>query len=748
MVRFIFLLALIAGVMPTRALIGQSEGGVDVPPLAIERMGGEVKLDGMPDEAAWANLEPLPMTMFQPVFRGEMTEATDIRIGYDDRYLYVGGRLYDSDPSGIRGNTLYRDKFSGDDQLVIVIDSYNDYETAVTFGTNPTGARADRTIFNDAQFTGSGRPMNSDWNAHWDVETVVNDQGWFAEFRIPFSTLGFQSHDDQVTMGLIVYRSIQRKSERQTFPAISPEWGFFAFAKPSRSRRVTLAGVQPSKPVYVTPYLLAGGNQTPVLRGWPEYIREVWQTESEYTKEIGVDLKYSPTSSMALDLTVNTDFAQVEADDQQINLTRFPLFFPEKRQFFQERSSTFAFSTGGFTDRLFFSRRIGLSGGDLVRIYGGARIVGRAGGLDYGVLNMQTGSNGTRSGENMGVVRLRQQVLNPFSSVGGMVTTRYGSSGEDNVAYGLDALVRPFGDEYVLVQWAQTFDERIEGGRAIDAGLIRAQWERRRDEGLSYTAAYRRVGPDYRPGLGFQSRLDFSQYAGSLSHGWFPGAQSPFRSLRLFGTTSQYYRNADNTAESRSYRPQFMLEWKSGAFLTIGETSSFESIRNAFPIADITIEEGEYWFHEANVSLRLPRGNLFRGDFRGSVGSFYDGTRRSAAFNPTWNVSRHLELGGGYEVNWLDFPDRGESTITQLGRLRLQFALDTKLSLSTFAQYNSLDDQTSINARFRYNFSEGTDLWIVYNEGYNHTRDNDLGPRRPLSAGRTLMVKYSHTFTW
>jgi hypothetical protein len=498
----------------------------------------------------------------------------------------------------------------------------------------------------------------------------------------------------------------------------------------------------------VTPYLLGGGDQTPVLRGFPELIRDEWHTENDYTSEIGVDLKYSPTSNLAIDLTVNTDFAQVEADNQQINLTRFPLFFPEKRQFFQERASTFEFGTGGFTDRLFFSRRIGLDEGDLVRIYGGGRVVGRAGGLDYGVLNMQTGPGGGRSGENMGVVRLNQQVFNPFSSIGGMVTTRYGSNGEDNIAYGLDALVRPFGDEYVLLQWAQTFDEAIEEGSAIDAGLIRAEWERRRDEGFSYSANYRRVGPDYQPGLGFQLRRDFSQYGGNLSYGWFPGAQSAFRSVRLFGTTGHYYRNPDNTAESRSYRPQLMLEWKSGAFLTIGEESSFESIRDEFPIADITIEEGEYWFHEANVSLRLPRGNLFRGEIKGSAGSFYDGTRRSAAFNPTWNVSRHLELGGGYEVNWLDFSDRGESTVTHLARLKLQVALNTKLSLNTFAQYNSLDDQTSINARFRYNFREGTDLWIVYNEGYNHTRDKGLDPRRPLSAGRTLLVKYTHTFTW
>ncbi len=716
-------------------------------PIQVARLTSEIDLDGVIDEPAWDAIEPLSMFMWAPQHGGEMSEPTEVRIAYDDRYLYMSGRMYDSEPEGIRSNTLYRDQFSGDDLLSIMIDSYNDYETAVWFVTNPAGARSDRTMSNDAEFAGGGFPMNADWNAHWDVATTRNEEGWFAEFRIPFSTLGFQTQDDQVTMGIIVYRFIARRNERHLYPVIAEEWGGFGFGKPSQAQRITLDNVRPSKPIYVTPYLLGGVTQTPILQEPPAVSAAGWGTEDDQTTEPGLDLKYSPSSNLAVDLTVNTDFAQVEADDQQINLTRFSLFFPEKRQFFQERASTFAFNTGGFTDRLFFSRRIGLNSGEIVRIYGGARLVGRAGGLDFGFLNMQTAPQGGRAGENAGVLRLNQQVFNPYSSVGGMLTTRIGSDGESNVAYGLDADVRLFGDEYFSVQWAQTFDEAVEEGSALDAGLIRARWERRREQGLSYNGEFRRVGPDYRPRLGFQLRDDFTSFGGRLGYTWLMNSGSTLRNVSLGANTEQLFRNEDDTPESRGYRSDLRLEFRSGASLGFGSNSSFESIRSGFEIADLSIEPGEYWFHEATVNVMMPRNGLFRGMIGGSAGSFYDGRRVGASIAPTWNVSPNLEVGAGYEVNRFEFSDRSVEATTHLGRLRLDFALDTHLSLSTFAQYNSLADLTTVNARLRYHFREGTDLWIVYNEGYNLSRENGFDPRLPLSAGRTLMIKYSHTFT-
>jgi hypothetical protein len=716
-------------------------------PMAIGRMTGPINLDGTIDEAAWANVAPLPVAMHAPVFLGPITERTEIRIVYDDEYLYAAGRFYDSDPSGVRTNTFYRDSSSGDDLFALVIDSYNDYETAVWFITNPAGARNDRTVSSDAVFSGGGMPMNTDWNAHWDVVTSQDEAGWYAEMRIPFSSLGFQVVNDEVVMGVIAYRLISRKNERHTFPPIDPKWGGLAFAKPSQAQRIVLSGVRQDAPVYVTPYALGGVQRTPALDE-PTVGPAAWRTASDASREAGVDLRYSPVSNLSLDLTANTDFAQVEADDQQINLTRFPLFFPEKRQFFQERSSTFQFATGGFSDRLFHSRRIGLDGGEIVRIWGGGRAVGQIGGLDFGFLNMQTAEHAGRPAENMGVLRVQQQVLNPYSSVGAMLTTRLGSNGEDNLAWGLDTRLRPVGDEYITVKWAQTFDEAVDEASALEAALLQARWERVTEQGISYWGEFRRVGADYLPRLGFQSRRDYRYWGGSLQYIRFNAVESPLRTTGIEISSNSYIRAADSEADSRSIESRLRLELKSGSEFWITGRATYESVLVPFTVAGANVLAGDYWFYGAEARLQLDRNNPFRGNLNVTAGSFYDGTRIGAELTPTWNLSRHFELSGGYEINRLRFDDRDEAATAHLARLKVRVALDTRLSFDTFAQYSNVADLGTFNARFRYNFREGTDLWVVWNEGVNTERDIAGQPRLPVSAGRSLMIKYTHTFAW
>ncbi len=718
-------------------------------PMTIPRISGPIRLDGIVDEAAWEAVEPVPMIVFAPTYHGPFTEPSEVRIVHDDRFLYVSGRLFDSDPEGIRANTLYRDRYSGDDALAVIVDSYNDYETAVMFLTNPAGTRVDRTVYNDAQITvGGGLPMNSDWNSYWDVATSRTDEGWFAEFRIPFSTLGFQVLDEEVTMGLIIYRMIARKDERHLFPDIDPGWGGVAFVKPSQAQRIVLRNVRQQTPVYTMPYVLAGVRRTPKLADGHRGPHSVWDAEQDATREVGLDIKYSPTSRLALNLTANTDFAQVEADSAQINIERFPLFTPEKRQFFQERSATFDFNTGGPFNRLFHSRQIGLHEGEIVKIYGGVRAVGRIGGTDYGLLNMQTGAHGSLSSENMGVLRLRQQVLNPYSTVGAMVTSRLGSHGRDNVAYGLDASVRVVGDEYALLQWAQSFDEATTDATGFETGLMRARWERRRDEGFTYSADAVRVGSDYRPGLGFQRRTGFTLGGLEFAYGEYMDASAMFRRQGVRLTARQFTRNSDGTPESREIYPKAEVQFKGGARLDVGVRSQFESVRDPFPIADVQVAAGEYWFHEVAANFTLSRSDDLRGRFTTSAGTFYDGSRIGASAGPVWNVSRHLELGMAYSINRIEFPERGLATTTHLAQLKVELALDTHLSLSTYTQYNGVDDLTSINTRMRYHFSEGTDLWLVYNEGLHTERDQNMIPRTPLSSGRAFSVKFSKALSW
>ncbi|MGQ0639385.1 MAG: DUF5916 domain-containing protein [Gemmatimonadaceae bacterium] len=673
LIGFLFLAAPAPGAAQNSMSLGATIDSVDVAraiPMPIARLTGQIRLDGIVNEPAWEVAQTLPMFMFSPSFLAPLSERTEVRIAHDDRYLYVAGKLYDSDVSQIRTNTFYRDAYSGDDLLAIVVDSYNDYETAVWFVTNPASARSDRSVSNDAVFSGGVNAMNSDWNSHWDVATSQNEHGWYAEFRIPFSTLGFQVKGDEVAMGVIVYRFIARKNERHTFPAIDPKWGGLAFAKPSQAQRVVLRQVRQSKPVYVTPYVLGGARRTPQLNE-PAGAAAFWSTTAREWSDVGGDLRYSPTSNLALDLTMNTDFAQVEADDQQINLTRFPLFFPEKRQFFQERASTFQFTTGGSSDRLFHSRRIGLAEGEIVPIYGGVRAVGRVGGMDYGLLSMQTTAHGERSSENMSVARLNQQILNPYSSIGAMFTSRYGSAGEDNLAYGVDAVLRPLGDEWLTLRWAQTFDEAVVERSAASAGLLQARWERVRDDGFTYSGEFNRVGEDYIPRLGFQSRTGVRYFGGHAQYKRFQSASSPLRSAGVQANSGHFIRSLDGTADSRWIEGQLNIELKNGRQLQVAGRSSYEGVLEDFTVAGASVSAGEYWFHDAHVRLELARSANLRGDYSVTAGSFYDGTRIGAAFSPAWNPSRYVELGGGYELNRLTFDERNERVTAHLARLKL-----------------------------------------------------------------------------
>ncbi len=710
-------------------------------PMPLPRLTGPIVLDGRPDEPAWSAVPPLPMTMYAPHFGEALTERTEIRVAYDDASLYVGARLFDSDPRGVRTNTLYRDQYSGDDVLAIILDTYDDYETGAWFAINPSGARTDRALSNDAEFS-SGMPMNTDWNTFWDAATTHTAEGWFAEMRIPFSSLGFRDVGGSVVMGMIAYRFIARKNERHIFPAIPPNWDM-GFAKVSQAQRIMLENVFGRRPVYVAPYGLGGVTRVAELNG----VGTAYEFDDALTREVGLDLRYSPTSNLSVDLTANTDFAQVEVDDQQVNLTRFSLFFPEKRQFFQERSAIFEFNTGGLS-RLFHSRRIGLIEDEPVRLLGGARFVGRVGKTDLGFLAMQTARADTLAAENFGVLRLKRQVLNPYSTIGTMVTTRVATDGAYNVATGVDAVLRLLGDEYVTAKWVQTF-ENGGGGLDLDAMHVLARWERRTRLGFAYAVDFGRSGAAYNPGVGFQLRSDFTSVANELRYQWFPKPGSPARTVAVRNSAELFLRNADGTVESARIDPRVEVELTGGAELGLALENSYESVRDSFELSGGTpVPPGDYTFRQVTLRYMASRSAKIRPSVEAAVGGFYDGRRVAVAVAPVWNPSRHLELGADYRFNAIRFPDRDESLDVHLARLRVQLSLDVHLSLATFVQYNSAADEASVNARLRYNIREGRDLWIVYTEAMNTDRPDVAGPDLPFTQSRALMVKYTHTLVW
>ncbi len=711
--------------------------------LVLQRANGPVTLDGLSNEDAWKGINPLPLVMQIPNPGNPPSEKTVVLIAFDDDYLYLAGRLYDKDPSKILATSKQRDYLQGNtDWFGLILDTFNDKENGMAFFTTPTGLRLDALLFNDAE---GMLPLNISWNTFWDVAVVQNDQGWFVEMRIPLSSLRFQPRDGRVTMGLITWRYIARKFEFDMFPFIDFKYGFWSAWKVSRAHEIVLEGVRSRRPLYVTPYGLAGYGQANDLNE----AETAYLYTDEPKFEAGLDVKYGLSSYLTLDLTANTDFAQVEADDQQVNLTRFSLFFPEKRLFFQERFSTFDFSFGE-TNRLFYSRRIGLYEGEAVRIYGGARLVGRVGDWDIGFLDLQTApleGDETLPSENFGVFRVRRRVFNPNSYIGSMITSRIGMDGSYNVAYGLDGIFRLSEDDYLLVNWAQTFENGKENNPvSLDPARIRVSWERRTLKGLGFNLSYSRAGSEYNPGIGFELREDFFQLGNRIWLGWLPGEKSSLLNHQLFVDGFIFTRNEDNSIESAEIGPGWAFSTKSGYGGEFAVKMYRESLLESFDFTDdVDVPPGEYTFFGFKGMFNTPMGKAFSANLNIDAGSFYDGWRATVGVQPVWGISPEFSLTGMYQFNRAVFPDRNQELTAHIVRARLLATLTTKFSVSTFVQYNSAIDSVIANLRIRYNPREGVDLYVVYNEDFNTNRFREI-PNLPYYNSRTILVKYSYTF--
>lgn len=731
--------------VPIRAIIGQ-QGKVhesyNSSPLVIARINGPITLDGQSDEPAWKGIEPLQMKQRTPHFGEEPTDKTIVLIGYDDDCLYVACRMYDSEPEKIQTVSMQRDVWTySADSFFINIDSFNDNDNSKLFMVTPTGTRTDVEFLHDAE----GAPVrntNTSWNTVWDVVTVRNDEGWFAEMRIPFSSLKFQVVDGKVVMGITAARWIARRFETSIYPLIPEELGTWGMVRPSQTHDVIFEGISSRKPLYITPYALGGlGQRNDLNESATEYSRT-----SKLEGDAGLDIKYGVTNNLTLDITLNTDFAQVEADNQQINLTRYSLFFPEKRLFFQERSGNFEFGFEG-SNSLFYSRRIGIHDGNQVRIYGGARLVGRAGAWDIGLLSMQTEKTKELPSENFSVFRLRRQVLNPYSYVGGILTSRIGVNGDWNAAYGLDGIIRIFGDDYLSLKWAQTFDEsKNSKAFSLDPARVFVDWERRKIEGLHYKLNYSRAGEDYLPGLGYENRNDFTRFGDSIRYGWITDKESKLLNHSVYLDGFAYLRNGDSLIESAKIEPGWRFETKGGSGGNFSLKQHLEDVEEEFSFSDSAIvPAGKYTYYEFEGTFDTPRAGQIRLSSTVNAGTFYDGNRFSLTVSPVWNVSQHIYLTGSYQINKLKFVDRNQEFTGHIGTLRLRFMPTVKHILTVFIQYNSANDLILTNIRYRFNPREGNDFYIVYDEGFNTDRKREI-PFLPLTKNRTIMVKYSHMF--
>jgi hypothetical protein len=699
-------------------------------------------VDGRVDEAAWQQAARLEPVMHVPDFGTAPTERTEFLVAHDGEYIYFGCRAFDSDPDRVQARSLRRNETQFvNDWCALNLDSLNDGETTLLFATTPAGLRSEAIIADDA----SGG-MNFDWNTFWDAAAVRTDKGWSAEMRIPLSSLAFQAQGGRVLMGMSAWRRIARKNEQVTYPAISPRWGGMSLFKASQMRPIVLEEVDAPRAVYMTPYVLGGGGHLHTLTGDGASFGRA----TNRVHEAGLDVRYGVGPNFSLDLTANTDFAQVEADDQQVNLDRFSLFFPEKRRFFQERGAVFEFPLGN-QERLFHSRRIGLADGRAVRIYGGGRLVGRVGEWDVGALNMHTAESETLPSENHGVLRVRRRVLNESSYVGGLVTSRIGAGGRYNLVYGSDAVLRILEHDYLTLNWAQAFDDgevpSPEQVGIFDRSFSRVRWERRGLYGPMYDLSLSHAGNGFEPALGFLQRRNYTRGDLRLGYGWNPGQSSPFLRYAAEVGASAVRRMRVGTVETAAIEPSLAVQTRGGHTLIGAVRHRHEDLDEDFQLApEVLVPAGTYRYTEGSLQYQPAPGNVLRAVVAVEAGQFFDGTRRSVEVGPNWSPSRHLGLSASYRVDRLAFPARDQRFTAQVARLRGELMLSTDISTAAFIQYNSLLDAIATNVRFRYNPREGEDLYIVWNEGVN-SAPADYDPVRPRSQERTILAKYSRTFS-
>ena len=695
--------------------------------LRAVRLAEGIVLDGRLSEDVYARVASVGDFVQQEPREGEpATEATDVWVMFDDRNLYIGARLWDSQPDRIVANEMRRDHWNigRGGSFTVALDTFYDRRNGFIFQTNPLGA------IRDAQITGE-RNENGDWNTVWDVRTAWFDGGWTVEMAIPFKSLRYQEGPDQV-WGINVQRNVRWKNEQSFLSPVPASYSFGAINKFSSA--ATLVGIQTpamAKNLELKPYAIStlATDRTATPR-----------VDNDVAGDLGFDMKYGLTRGVTADFTVNTDFAQVEADEEQVNLTRFSLFFPEKREFFLEGQGVFNFGgrqtriwgPGGDTPILFHSRRIGLGAGGEEPIRAGGRVTGRAGKYTIGLLDMQTGeSAGGSTATNFSVIRLRRDIFRR-STIGVMGTQRSVSldGTGSNQVYGADASFAFFQNLNIDTYYALSRTP----GRSGDDSSYRASVENRGDRyGFEYEHLL--VGSNFNPEIGFLRRRDFRLNRGQLRFSPRPAFTDLVRKFS-YSAGINHFTNGEGVVETREIEGRFEMEMQNGDDWSLEYTNSYEFLDRPFFITeDVTIPIGAYDFQGMRTSYQFGPQRKISGWASAGHGSFFDGTRTEAMFRGRAEITPQLSVEPQISLDWVDLP-AGSFTSTLLGS-RVTYTVSPRMFVGALVQYNSSRSALNTNIRLRWEYQPGSDLFIVYSEG----RDTALRPDVSGLQNRGLAIK-------
>ena len=708
-------------------------------------------VDGAPEidgdvlgEAIWDDIVPATGFLQNTPDEGQpASERTEVRIIYTEDTVYFGIVCYVSDPSTIIVSDSRRDSSLNDtDSFQIIIDTYLDKQNGFLFGTNPAGLEYDGQVTNEGQGggrfgggvvrrsgsqqqRGSGGGFNVNWDGVWQVSAEISELGWTAEIAIPFRTLRYPSGDVQ-TWGLNFQRNIRSRNEQSYWAPLPRQF---------RLHRLSLAGelqgieVPPQRNLKLTPYVLG------------QALRRTDDTKTTALGDFGADLKYSVTPSMTLDLTYSTDFAQVEVDDQQVNLDRFNLFFPEKRPFFLENAGLFSVGQPGQLE-VFFSRRVGIgeSGGQ-IPIFGGGRLSGKVGSnTNVGFLNIQTQSvnaTGTPS-NNFTVARVRQDFQNR-SNIGAMFVNR-GATGnlagerDYNRSYAVDGRWGIGQTGTVSGFAAQTDTPGLKGD--THAFNMAANYD---SERYQLRGGFTEVGPNFNPEVGFYARRGYRRSDASVRTTFRP--QNPLGILEWYPHASHYtiWNFMTGQQETQYTHLDNGIEWRNGYQVSTGVNLTKEGVLEPFEIfPGVTVPVDTYDHAEAIMRFNTNQGAPISFTFRATVGGFFGGDRVQMGPEVSMRTGQTFNAQLSWSRNDIDLP--GGAFVTNLGSVRLNYSFTTRMFVQALVQYNDRADLWSSNIRFAILSDANTGLFIVYND------TQGLGDVRPTGAGRTLTIKYSQLF--
>ena len=692
-----------------------------------------ITIDGALDEDVWTRAIPAAdFVQADPVEGVPATEITEVRVAYDADYLYIGATMHDSDPDAIVVNEIRKD-FAGRDQdtFEVLLDTFADRRNGFVFSTNSRGAKADTQIANE------GRDVNTNWDAVWWVQSRRTADGWTAEFRIPFKTLRFEAGEGK-RWGINFARRVRRKNELSYWSPVSRAYSIFRAS--SAGTLDGLPALRQGRNLRIKPFLAAGA------------VRGVGGREFDRNVTAGVDIKAGITPSLTFDATINPDFAQAEADEQQVNLTQFSLFFPEKREFFLENAGIFYFGDIPRNSRsvarfrppeedllLFFSRRIGLSdAGEQQDLHGGVRLTGRADGFTLGLMTMQSKEEGGRPSTNYTVARLKRDLFKS-SDVGAIILSREpnGDSADFNRVVGVDTNFRFFKNLSLNGFFARSESRGVTTDQ--DSSKASIGWE---DSKKRLQASIMKIGEGFRDDLGFVRRSGVTRQFYDAA--FYPEpAVLKRHGVRRIEPHARIWNYYDPSGElvSRLGHVANQTTWNNGSYMEYAFEPRVEMITKPFNLAPgVSIPAGRYDWIQHLLLFEGDHSRALSGSIRYTTGGFWSGSQHNVQSSVLYRPNYRIVFDLGLQVTKITLDLPKTDFTTTLVNLRTGYSFSSNMFLDTLLQYRNDLKQFSANVRFNLIHRPLSDFFIVYNE----SQFTDV----TQNAGRGIVVKYTQMFSF